>query len=74
MLQNFVHAASNECLLRASASMLLRSANMQCQEDLRLPEDMKDEAPKDSLKRLFAVSNKLLRASKLKVVMNIKLL
>ena len=35
---------------------------------------MKDEAPKDSLKRIFAVSNKLLRASKLKVVMNVKLL
>ena len=67
------HAASNECLLRASASML-KYANMLCQEDLRLPQDMKDEAPKDSLKRLFAISNKLLRASKLKAVMNIKLL
>ena len=68
------HAASNECLLRAFASMLLRSANMSCQEDLRLPQDMKDEAPKDSLKRLFVVSNKLLRASKLMAVMNTKLL
>ncbi|KAK7859147.1 hypothetical protein CFP56_008695 [Quercus suber] len=31
-----------------------------CQEDSRLPQDMKDEAPKDSLKRLFAIFNNFL--------------